>query len=889
MNNHSPIPPPRWPWRLLRRVLKPNYWEELEGDMEEQFQDNVQKHGLLRARRRYIWGAMLLLRPALVKQLSGDVRLNQYGMVQHYFKIGLRTLLRHKAFSLINIFGLAVAMSVCMLIILMLADQKSYDQFHVNKDHIYRILIQPEDHRQPYATTPGPLAEALRADFPIISEVTSLRKGFGGDAVYGQNYAEIKGYFTDPTFFKVFSYQLEKGNPNSALSEPNTMVMTQRISEQLFGQENPIGKTIDFSDRGLDIFTEEGYAPVPWGTYTVTGVLAKQESKTHLSFEVLVSASSLDRLYREDRIYDASAEWGDYSQSYTYVRVQDQVNEAQLNSALQHLSTIQYRDDERLKSAVFKAQALTKITPGPVLGNDPLIGLPMFAYYILAGLAFVIMVSACLNYTNLSIARALTRSKEIGVRKANGAARRDLVFQFLGESVVTAFLALLFAIGILLLVRAGFLNLWVNQYLNLELQGNLVTLLIFIGFAFSIGVIAGIFPALRLSAFRPVRALKNQHEGAGSKLGMRKLLTIVQFVISLFLIVTSILGFNQFRHFMQYEYNFDAHNVVSVNLQSNDYELVKSALQNVPGVAGISACAYLPGGGRNDGITLKPAGETEGAQVIDLSVDEGFINTLDIRLIAGGNLPSDGRGAGKSILVSQEMMKTFGYEQPADIIGESFETAKGQSLKVVGVVEDFTFSLVFLRQIIRPVILRNEPEKFHFITLKVEGIDRQATIAQLEEKWQTVDPIHPFKYEFFDDKLTGNNKGIFDLVSVIGFFAFLAISIACLGLLGITIYATERRTKEIGIRKVLGADTFNLTYLLSREFLVLLGISILIAAPASYFINTLWLDYLIVRVDFGLGTVLLGSIVLFVLGLITIVPQTMRLSSTNPVQTLKDE
>lgn len=883
------ITPPKWPLRFLRLFVKKDYLEEIEGDMEEEFNENLALYPVRRAKGKYMLEVVKLLRPVIIKKLSGTHRLNYYGMFRNYFKVGVRNILRYKAFSFINVFGLSVAMSVCMLIILMLADQRSYDQFHEKKESIYRILIKPGDHNRPYATTPGPLLDALKTDFPMVSEATNLRKGFGGDAIYKQNYAEIRGYFTDPAFFKIFSYPLEKGDRYSALLEPNTMVITHKIAQQLFGDEDPIGKVIDFSDRGIDMFTEEGKKPVPWGAYTVTGVLSDHNEKTHLKFDVLVSSTSLDRLYTEKKIYDASANWGDYSKCYTYALVNNASHEAGLASTLHHFSTVQYRDDERLKNSTFIPQPLTKITPGPALGNDPNKALPMFVYYILAGLAFVVMLSACLNYTNLSIARVLTRSKEIGVRKVNGARRRDLIFQFLSESMITTFLALLLAIVLLSFVKTAFLSLWVNQYLNFDLRADISVYLAFLGLAVVIGLVAGIFPALRLSGYKPISALKNMSETRIRRLGMRKVLTVAQFVISLVFIVTSIVGFNQFRHFMEYEYNFDAHNVVNINLQSNDYDLVKNALINTPGVSRVSACAYLPGGGRNDGITLKAPGEDEGKQAVDLSVDEGFIGTLDIALIAGRNLPKDGIGAKGSILVNEEFAKVFGYNSTPEIIGQSFEGRNGQLLKVVGVVEDFTFSLLFTKQIVRPVILRNDPNLFHFAVVKIESTDSRQMIGMLEEKWKTVDPVHPMKYEFFEDKLSGYNQGIFDLVSVIGFFAFLAISIACLGLLGMAIYTTERRTKEIGIRKVLGAGSFNLTYLLSREFLILLGIAVVIAAPLSFSVNRLWLDYMVVRVDFGVGTVLLGSLLLLLLGLITIAPQTFFVSRRNPVDSLRDE
>ncbi|MEQ9289894.1 MAG: ABC transporter permease [Cyclobacteriaceae bacterium] len=887
ITNH--ITPPKWPLRFLRFFVKKDYLEEIEGDMEEEFYENLKQHSAGVAKRSYALEVVKLLRPAIIKKLEGTHHLNHYGMFKNYFKVGVRNILKYKSFSFINIFGLAVAMSVCMLIILMLADQMSYDQFHEKKEKIYRILIKPGDHKRPYATTPNPLADVLKTDFPMISEATNLRKGFGGDAVYKQNYAEIRGYFTDPSFFKIFSYSLEKGNRYSALAEPNTMVITQKIAHQLFGNENPIGKTIDFSDRGIDMFTEEGRKPVPWGHYTVTGVLSASERKTHLKFDVLVSSSSLDRLYADKKIYDASAIWGDYSTCYTYALINESSQEEALINALQHFSAAQYRDDERLKHSTFMPQPLTKISLGPALGNDPNMALPMFAYYVLAGLAFVVMLSACLNYTNLSIARVLTRSKEIAVRKVNGARRRDLIFQFLSESMITSFLSLLLAIGLLLFVKAAFLNLWVNQFLNFDLGANIIVYLAFLGLALLIGLVAGIFPAMKLSGYSPISALKNMSELGAWRLGLRKTLTVAQFVISLIFIVTTMVGFNQFRHFMDYEYNFDARNVVNINLQSNDYHLVKNAFASVPGITHVSACAYLPGGGRNDGITIKTSEEEEGIQSVDLSIDEGFIGTLDIALIAGRNLSKDGVGAKGSILVNEEFVRVFGYNSASEIIGRSFEGNNGQSLKVIGVVENFTFSLLFNKQIVRPVILRNDPGLYHFANVKIESANKKQVIAQLEEKWKTVDPIHPMKYEFFEDKLSGFNQGIFDLVSVIGFFAFLAISIACLGLLGMAIYTTERRTKEIGIRKVLGAGSFNLTYLLSREFLILLGIAVVIAAPLSFFVNSLWLDFLVVRVDFGVGTVLLGSLLLLLLGILTIAPQTFFVSRRNPVDSLKDE
>ncbi|MEM1134296.1 MAG: ABC transporter permease [Bacteroidota bacterium] len=888
--NHIAPTPPRFLFRFFKWFCHPDLHTYIEGDLLELYQERVKQLGKSKADWRFAIDVLLLFRPSIIKPLQGYHRLNHYGMFKNYFKVGVRNILKYKTFSFINVLGLAVAMSVFMLIILMLADQKSYDQFHEKKDRIYRVLMKSTKGSNLRATTPFPLAESLKTEYGIIEEATYLRRGFGGDAVYDQNFVEMKGYFTTPAFFKIFSYELEKGDPYTALNEPNSLVVTSKIATQLFGNENPIGKTVDFTDRGINFGNDERKPPVDWGVYTVTGVLADNDYKSHIEFDVLVSSSSLALLSVDEKINDLSENWMHHNSTYTYVLLNNNAYEENLKAALDHLAPLKFGNIENLNGWKLSPQSLNKITPGPKVNNAPFITLPMFAYYFLIGLALVVMFTACLNYTNLSVARALTRAKEIGVRKVNGAHRKDLIFQFLSESMLTAFLSLILAVGLLFFIKSAFLNLWVNQYLNFDLDANIEVYFIFIALALLIGLIAGIFPAFRLSGYKPVKALKNMDGVATSRLGVRKVLTIVQFVISLVFIITSIVGFNQFQHFMQYEYGFDPHNVVNINLQSNDYELVKKTLNEIPGVTDIAGSAYLPGSGRNDGIMLKKYGaeETEIKEAIDLSIDESFINVLDIELLAGRNLSTQHASSNSLILVNEEMAKVFGYDNPADIVGQSFE-GNNEIFQVAGLVENFTFSLLFLRQITRPVVLRNEPAKFNFANVKIASADKKEIVTQLEEKWKTVDPIHPLKYEFFEDKLANYHQGIFDLVTIIGFFAFLVISIACMGLLGMVIYTTERRTKEIGIRKVLGAESINLTYLLSKEFLLLLGISILIAAPLSYFINSFWLNFLVVRVEFGLSTILLGSVFLLLLGLLTISPQTFFVSRRNPADSLKDE
>jgi putative ABC transport system permease protein len=829
-------------------------------------------------------------------------------MLFNYLKVGLRNLLQYKVFSFINVFGLAAAMSVCMLIILMLADQKSHDQFNVNKDRIYRILSDGPDFRHPYATSPSPLAAVLQKDYPVVQTTTRLEMGVGGDLGYGdevrsgsgkamEKSAEARGYFADSSFFSVFSFELEQGDKASALVAPNSIVLTHELAHTLFKNEDPIGRSVSFTDRGLTLFGQAG-APVatPWGNFTVTGVIADRPYKSHLKFNALVSTASMPALVKQGKLTDRSQDWSNYYNCMTYALLAPGKKSHDLDAALHELVTRKYAGIKDFKGFRMMGQSLLKISPGILLGNESSIVLPVTAYYFLSFLALVILVSACLNYINLSVARALNRSKEIGVRKVTGALRGDLIMQFLSESILTALFAMAMAILLLFVLKAAFMRLWVNQYLNFDLRENGVIFVIFICLACLIGIIAGIYPALYLSRFRPILALKNK-EGVGARrLGLRKVLSVTQFAISLLFIITSILIYNQFRYFMAFKYEFNTKNIVDVNLQSNDYKLASSRFRDVPGVVDISACNYMPASTHSEGGQLrradgkKAAGEDGYVGFMSLSADDHFIGNLGLKIVAGRNLPPSGVGASRYIVVNETAVKALGYPDPGSIVGQAVQSHWSDSpLVVVGVVQNFHMRMILGNDSIEPLFLQHNAASFQYLNIKIASQDVRGTMAKLESRWRLIDPVHAFKYEFYDEDLAASSQGIFDVVAILGFFAVLAVTIACLGMLGMATYTTERRRKEVGIRKVLGAKNFDNALLLSREFLNILMISILIAAPLSYILNTMWLRKFPNRVEFGWGTVLTGTCLVLVLGLVTIGSQTIRASRRNPVDSLKME
>lgn len=818
-------------------------------------------------------------------------------MFFNYLKTGIRNLFKYKVFSFINVFGLAAAMSVGMLIILMLADQKSQDRFNAQRDRIYRILCDGPDFRHPYATSPSPLSAVLTSDYPMVERSTHLVMGVGGDARYGQRSVEMRGYFADSNFFKVFSYELEEGDKHTALVEPNSMVITHALARQLFGSGDAVGRTVEFTDRGLTIFGgAEASSPTPWGRYRVTGVIADHPYRSHLIFQVLMSAASMPVLSAANKMADRSADWSNYFQCYTYTLLKPGNTEGQLNTALGRIVSQKYAGRKDFKGFRMMAQPLMSISPGILLGNEVSIKLPLVAYYFLSLLALVVLLSACLNYINLSVARALKRAREIGVRKVTGARRMDLIRQFLGESVLTALFAMGMALVMLFFLKTAFMRLWVNQYLDFDLQSNAIVYVVFLGFALAVGIAAGVYPALYLSRFNPILALKSDAGGRPGKLRLGKVLSVAQFVLSLFFIITSILIYNQFRYFAGFRYEFQTDNIVNVPLQTNDYRVVARAFRDVPGVTGISSCEYIPATTHSEGISLRRADDKRAREpdtysnIMALRTDEHFIDNLGLKLVAGKDLPAAAPGAWRYVVVNEAAVIKLGYPTPLSILGQSFSTPYTDTLLVVvGVVQNFHMRMLLGNENIDPLVLENSPANFRYLNVRIGSRDVRTVMAALTSKWRAIDPVHPFQYQFFNEELAEESQGLFDVVSILGFVAFLAVMIACLGMLGMATYSVERRRKEVGIRKVLGAGDLGNVLLLSREFIQVLLIAIAIAAPLSYLLNSAWLRKFPNRVDFGWGTVLEGMVIVLVLGLITIGSQTIRASKANPVESLRAE
>jgi putative ABC transport system permease protein len=815
-------------------------------------------------------------------------------MLRNYVIVALRNIRKYRMFSFINIFGLALAMSVCLLIILMLNDQARYDNFHTKKDRIYRVMSYAYNGRQPYATSPFPTGDYLVSNYAVVEDAVTMLPSVTGDVTYGQRFAVMKGYFTGPSFFNVFDFGLTNGDAATALSAPRSVVISKQLAERLFLSEDPLGKSISFSDRQLAFPVEGdgvGIPPVDWGGFTVTGVFDMSERRSHLGFDVLMSAATLPILYAEKKVEDLTSRWDWYFRPYNYVLLREGKTADDLTAAL--ADVVKLNDAslqaEHAKNLRLDGQLLGDIQLG-LAGNDTNMRMPIQGYYLLGILAIVIMISACLNYTNLSIARALTRAKEIGVRKVTGAGRSLLITQFLGESIIVALIALAMAVLMLQLIRPVFMSLWINKYLRFELPSEPIIYLGFVGFAVLIGLIAGVFPALKMSAYQPIVALKKQEGARASKGRLRKILSVSQFSVSLLFITTAILIFNQFNHYISFDYGMKTENIVNVDIQGHDYRKVANELSQIPGVTAISASDLIPATGRSNGHAVRKPGEESFTEAYVISADESFIGNLGLKLIAGTVIAPSSDSAASQIIVNEQLVRKLGYDQPASIIGETIESKwEKQPFVVTGVVSDFMYKLPINKTEIEPLIIFNRPGSFQYVNVKFSTKDYKSLRASIENTWKRIDPLHPVKYQFYDDELAETHQAISDIVTILGFISFLAVVIACLGLLGMATYMAERRKKEVGIRKVLGAADWGITVLLSKSFLKVLGLSVLIGAPMSYFLNNLWLEHLPNRVEFGIGTVLIAVSMLTLLGILTIGSQTIGAAKMNPAETLKEE
>lgn len=788
--------------------------------------------------------------------------------------------------------GLALGMSACLTVILIVRDQLGYDRFHPNGERIFRLLGQQfgkEGEAQgKCATTPFPLSEKLVSDFAVVEKAVHLVRGINeNDAKTASGLTlPITGYFSEPAFFEVFGFGLEVGNAATALAEPNSIVLTRKTAERFFGSANPIGQTLDIQG---------------WGIFKVTGISALPSGKSHIGFECLASANTLhakDKTYtQEEAGYRITDNWQNRWATLNYVKLHPGKTRQDLEAALAVVSESISKTNEKGEKTVFYAQNLSKITPSPeLLTNEIGFGFPWFVIGALGAFVILLIIFPCLNYANLAVARAFERAKEVGIRKVSGAGEGDLTRLFLTESVLTALLALAGAWSM-----HHVLNHFLEQKLlaEINLRGSApisfdadwVAWLGFLAFGVAVGLFSGWLPARRLSKMRPAAALRSQMGDAVGKkrrFGWRTTMTVGQFAVSmLFMIIVSTL-WSQLNFMTLADYGFQKENLLTVPLRGNKLETLATEIGQDHRVTGVCASSILIAGNSLQTTELRSQPSAEGQPISFVFCDKNYTPVMDLRFVAGQNFPENVNSERENfILLNEKAVERFQLGSPAEAIGQTLWLNDSTPVAVCGVLADFHFRP--LKDAIEPFALRFSPKNCEVLQVRLAPGDPRQSLAALEGIWKKVDPTHPFEGVFMEEKIRKAYSDIELLGGLIGFFAILGLSLACLGLFGMVTHTVGSRVKEIGVRKVLGASVGQVALLLAQRFLWMLGIAVSIALPLGYFLSVQFLNLFAARIS--VGWLILGgcTAALLALGLLTVGVQSMKAALANPVESLRNE
>ena len=796
-------------------------------------------------------------------------------MIKNYLKTTLRIVKRHKGYSFINIFGLSVGLACTILMLIYVRHELSYDRFHKNAENIYRVIYKKE--MDWYALSPGALKSALLADFPEVARAVRICPwggyiNFNGSINYGSNrYIENKFLIVDQEFLEVFTFPLISGDPKTALSEPFSVVLTQEMAEKYFGNENPMGKILKFDNRD---------------DYKITGILKNIQANSHFSFDFLISLETMYYTSYRGRKSDL-INWTHWF-SATYIQLEKNCNPNVLEDKLQAL--VKKHIDERSKNE-FHLQSLTKIYLNPI--NPPIGKTSDIRYiYLFSAIAFISMLIACFNYMNLSTAHSAHRLKEIGVRKVIGAGRLHLIRQFLGESILFAIIAFILSILFVELLLPAFGSLF-DKELNFGFFYGSWLVFAFICGAILVGIISGSYPALFLSSIGPLNILKGGFNiGSKRSSGVRNSLVIIQFIFSIGLIICTFTIYNQLNYIKNIDLGFKKDNtiiipVTEMNLE-RDYEPFKNELSQHSQISDISISSKLPSlitGGGN----AKWEGKTE--QNIKFTrgfVDYNFLDFYSIELLEGRNFSKRMIADIKTAYILNETaVRAIGWKEP---IGKRFNQWGDEDGVVIGVVDDFHH--LPLHQRIEPLVLsliQNEWEEAGFISIKISPHDIVGTLSFIEEKYKQFSPDSPFSYSFFDERIDRMYKSEQKLGQSFVGFTLIAVCIACLGLFGLTSFTAGQRTKEIGIRKVLGASVSGIVCLLSKELVKWVLMANLIAWPLAWFFLNRWLQNFAYRIDASIWTFILSTALALVIALLTVSYQSIKAATANPVDSLRYE
>ncbi|MEM6842797.1 MAG: ABC transporter permease [Bacteroidota bacterium] len=870
--------PPSLLLRFFRWFCHPELHPFIEGDLLELYEERVKEQGRWKANIQFALNVLLLFRPGIIRPFNRKQPSNYYTMYQSYFKIGWRNLRKHPKYSFINIGGLTLGLTACLLIFMFVNHEISFDRFHYQADHIFRVAMKLQRVGEVPPTLPGGINTApnLGPALEGIAGVESFVRFRKADVFIEREdngFFEKNFLFADPSILDVFYFPLAKGDPKAALANPFTLVISQSVAKKYFGDLNPIGAFLTVDDTL---------------TFEVAGVLKPIPDNSHIQVDFLTSLATYESIGG-----NLDQWWGhDYT---TYVKLANGVDQQAVADQVYDISQQHIADAEAnlgLKQKHF-LEPLTNVYLHSQVGNNlgPIGSISHV--YIFSVIAILALLIACINFMNLATAQSTRRAKEVGVRKVLGSRYNQLVRQFLSESFLMVLFALLVAL-FLTVILLPFFNQLTGKNLPMSTLWTPTLLLIMLSFLLIVSLLAGGYPALVLSSFKPITALKGTVQLISGSSWLRKTLVVIQFAISTALIVGTLVVYSQLYFMQDQELGFDREQVVIISGQEladfdHQYDVLKQELEKQPGITKVSISSAVPGK-RLVRITAQPEGlpDDEVMSMQTLAVDDNFLNTYGLTLVAGrGFSPQSTADSAEAFILNETAVRELGWNTAEEAIGKKFAWNLEKRGQVIGVVNDFHHQS--LQQKIAPVVLHIHPSMFQYISLKVKTSDMQETLTNLEETWTAIVPSRPFNYSFLDENFRQQYQTEEKLGKVFSIFTVLAILIACIGLFGMTAFITEQRTKEIGVRKVLGASASSILILLSKDLVILIGIAFLLATPISYMIMNEWLGNFAYQVSLSPITFLIAGTATLLLGWFTMGFQSIKAALANPVDSLRNE
>lgn len=796
-------------------------------------------------------------------------------MFRNYLKTAFRNLLKHKMHAFINILGLVIGIACCLIILLFVQDEIRYDRFNANSGDMYRVISKAElsGRALNLPTSPAPMAQALKSDFPeVISAVTINDFGKSLLTYNDKQFYEENIILADSTLFDVFSFHLIKGNPKTALAETHSVLMTAETAHKYFGGEDPMGKVIRLENK-YDM--------------KVTGIVEKPR-RSHITFDIIIPIGIMNEVSFENY----TRLWINLS-DFTYLKLTPGTDPSELAGKFPAFAQ-KYCGKEMDQYGIKWEPGLQPLTDIHLYSKFEVdIGTPgdIKYVYVFSAIALFVLLIACLNYMNLSTARSANRAKEVGLRKVVGANRGELMRQFLIESLVLTFIGLALAVGVVLLSLSYFNTLTGKE---LSLFDNPVLLVVgILGITIFIGVLAGSYPAFFLSSFNPIDVLKGKFKAGAKSAGFRMALVIIQFTISIILIISTVMVYKQLRFIQDKKLGFNKEQVMVIPMRDSaiqsKYETIRAEIGKNPSVEGIAAASGMPCRSKMVNLYVPEGAKTnETVAMQSYRVDYDFLDVLGMEMLQGRKFSRDMKtDETQAFIINEAAARSLGWNNP---IGKRWKWISGfgdREGTVIGVVKDF--HTMSLHQPIEPVVMCINRDEWNNVVIRFQTDNVFQTVKDIEAKWESIDHSRPFEYYFYDEVFEELYRTENKLMTIISYFSILAIFVACLGLFGLASFTAEQRTKEMGIRKTLGATMANIVLLLSKEFTKWVVIANVIAWPAAYYAMDQWLQNFAYRADIGFAVFFSSGVAAMLIALLTVSYQSVKTALANPIESLRYE